>query len=43
MKTKFKGLTKLLKICEKVNIDRTNLDLMTFYDLRSSIKKVRQQ
>ena len=43
MKTKFMGLTKLLKICEKVNIDRTNLDLMTFYDLRSSIKKVREQ
>ena len=37
MKTKFKGMTKLLTICDKVKIDRANLDLMTFYDLRSSL------
>ena len=37
MKTKFKGMTKILQICEKVNIDRVNLDFTTFYDLRGSI------
>ena len=43
IKIKYKSLNKLLKICDKLKIEREHIDLMPFYDLRSSIQRSREQ
>ena len=42
IKIKYQSLNKLLKVCDKLKIKRQQIDLMSFYDLRSSILKSRE-
>ena len=39
MKDKYKSMNKLLKTCDRLKIDRAEIDLIPFYDLRKSILK----
>ena len=42
-KEKYQKLGKLLKICERLQIDLETMDLMGFYDLRAELWKERHQ